>query len=42
LTPIANTILNTLPDGVNNLHMAISGDGKYLFNLLSGTGSLGV
>jgi 6-phosphogluconolactonase (cycloisomerase 2 family) len=42
LTPVANTILSTLPDGVNNLDMTISGDGKYLFNLLSGSGSLGV
>ncbi len=42
LTPIANTILSTLPDGVNNLDMTISGDGKYLFNLQSGAGVIGV
>jgi hypothetical protein len=42
LTPVANTILSTLPDGVANLDMTISGDGKYLFNLLSGSGAIGV
>lgn len=42
LTPVANTILSTLPDGAANLDMAISGDGKYLFNLLSGSGAIGV
>ncbi|HEY1501911.1 MAG TPA: beta-propeller fold lactonase family protein [Acidobacteriaceae bacterium] len=42
LTPVGGTILSTLPDGANNLDMAISGDGKYLFNLLSGDGALGV
>ncbi|HEX4022708.1 MAG TPA: beta-propeller fold lactonase family protein [Acidobacteriaceae bacterium] len=42
LTPIASTILSTLPDGANNLDMTISSDGKYLFNLLSGTGAIGV
>jgi 6-phosphogluconolactonase (cycloisomerase 2 family) len=36
LTPIGGTILSTLPDGSTNLDMAISGNGKYLFNLLSG------
>ncbi|QNI32743.1 beta-propeller fold lactonase family protein [Alloacidobacterium dinghuense] len=42
LTPIANTILRTLPDGATNLDMAISGDGEYLFNLQSGAGVIGV
>jgi 6-phosphogluconolactonase (cycloisomerase 2 family) len=42
LTPIASTILSTLPDGANNLDMTISSDGKYLFNLLSGAGAIGV
>jgi len=27
---------------VNNLDIATSGDGKYLFNLLSGAGAIGV
>lgn len=42
LSPVAGTILSTLPDGANNLDITISGDGKYLFNLLSGSGALGV
>jgi 6-phosphogluconolactonase len=42
LTPIAGTILSTLPNGANNLDMTISGDGKYLFNLQSGLGAIGV
>jgi hypothetical protein len=42
LSAIANTILSTLPDGVNNLDITISGDGKYLFNLQSGAGAVGV
>jgi len=42
LTPIANTILSTLPDGATNLDMTISGDGKFLFNLQSGAGTIGV
>jgi 6-phosphogluconolactonase (cycloisomerase 2 family) len=42
LTPVANTILSTLPDGAANLDITTSGDGKYLFNLLSGSGAVGV
>jgi 6-phosphogluconolactonase len=42
LVPVANTILSTLPDGANNIDITISGDGKYLFNLLSGSGAIGV
>ncbi len=42
LTPIAGTVLSALPDGANNLDMTIGGDGKYLFNLQSGTGAIGV
>jgi 6-phosphogluconolactonase len=42
LTPIAGTILSTLPNGANNLDMTISGNGQYLFNLLSGVGAIGV
>lgn len=42
LTPVANTILSTLPGGAANLDMTISGDGKYLFNLQSGAGTIGV
>ena len=42
LSPIASTIVSTLPEGVNNLDMTTSADGEYLFNLLSGTGAIGV
>jgi 6-phosphogluconolactonase (cycloisomerase 2 family) len=42
LTPVAGTLLSTLPDHTTNLDMTISGDGKYLFNLDSGTGAVGV
>jgi 6-phosphogluconolactonase (cycloisomerase 2 family) len=42
LTPIAGTILSTLPNGAANLDMTISGDGKYLFILKSGVGAIGV
>jgi 6-phosphogluconolactonase len=42
LTPIANTILSTLPTGAGNLDMTVSGNGKYLFNLQSGAGAIGV
>ena len=39
---IGGTILSTLPDGAANLDITVSGDGKYLFNLLSGSGAIGV
>jgi 6-phosphogluconolactonase (cycloisomerase 2 family) len=42
LSPIASTIVSTLPSGSTNLDMTISGDGKYMFTLLSGTGAIGV
>jgi hypothetical protein len=42
LKAIAGTILSTLPGGTTNLDMTISGDGKYLFSLLSGAGAIGV
>ncbi len=42
LTPVANTILATLPDGDANLDMTVGGNGKYLFNLQSGVGAVGV
>ena len=42
LSPIANTVVSTLPEGSTNLDMAISADGKYLFNVLSGAGEIGV
>jgi 6-phosphogluconolactonase len=42
LSPIANTLVNTLPQGSTNLDLAISADGKYMFNLLSGSGAISV
>jgi len=42
LSPIADTVVSTLPEGSTNLDMAISADGKYLFNVLSGAGQIGV
>ena len=42
LTPIASTILSTLPNGAVNLDITVSGDGKYIFNLQSGVGEIGV
>ena len=42
LSPIANTVVSTLPEGSTNLDMAVSADGKYLFNVLSGAGEIGV
>jgi len=42
LSPIANTVVSTLPEGSTNLDMAISADGKYLFNVVSGAGEIGV
>jgi 6-phosphogluconolactonase len=42
LTPLAGTVVGTLPAGSTNLDLAISSDGKYLFSLNSGTGSIGI
>jgi len=42
LTPVASTLVSTLPQGTTNLDMTVSGDGKYLFNLESGSGAIGV
>ena len=42
LTPVASTILSTLRADTINLDMTVSGDGKYLFNLESGSGAIGV
>jgi 6-phosphogluconolactonase (cycloisomerase 2 family) len=42
LTPIADTVVGTNPEGSLNLDLAVSGDGKYLFTLDSGTGAISV
>ena len=36
------TVAATLPAGSTNLDMAISSDGKYLYTLNSGTGSVSI
>jgi 6-phosphogluconolactonase (cycloisomerase 2 family) len=42
LTPLAGTILATLPTGSTNLDVAITKDGKFLYSLDSGTGVVSV
>jgi len=42
LTPLDGTVLSTLPDGAVNIDMTTSGDGKYLFEVNSGLGTIGV
>jgi len=42
LTPLAGTILATLPTGSTNLDVTISADGKFLYNLDSGTGVVSI
>lgn len=42
LTPIADTLVATLPAGTTNLDMNISGDGKFLYTLDSGLGAVSV
>jgi len=42
LTPIAGTIVATLPAGSANLDLAVTPDGKFLYTLNSGTGSVGI
>jgi hypothetical protein len=34
--------VSTLPNGAGNLDITASGDGKYIFNLQSGVGEIGV
>jgi DNA-binding beta-propeller fold protein YncE len=41
-TPIAGTILSSEPAGSTNLDLAASGDGKFLYTLNSGTGSVSI
>ena len=41
LTPIAGTVVATLPSGSTNLDIAVSANGKFLYTLDSGTGTVG-
>jgi 6-phosphogluconolactonase len=42
LTPIAGTVLATLPAGATNLDIAVSSDGKYLYTIDSGAGAVSI
>lgn len=42
LTPIGDTIVGTNPSGSVNLDMAVSADGRYIYTLNGGTGTIGV
>jgi 6-phosphogluconolactonase len=42
LTPLAGTVLATLPTGSANLDLAITSDGKFLYSLDSGTGVVSI
>jgi 6-phosphogluconolactonase len=42
LTPLAGTILATLPTGSTNLDVAVTVDGKFLYSLDSGTGVVSI
>jgi 6-phosphogluconolactonase (cycloisomerase 2 family) len=42
LTPLAGTVVATLPDESTNLDTAITADGKFLYTLDSGTGKVSI
>jgi 6-phosphogluconolactonase len=42
LTPLPGTVVATLPGGSINLDIAISSDGKYLYTLNSGIGTISI
>jgi|SRR5215469_2210041 len=42
LTPLAGTILATLPPGSTNLDVTVTVDGKFLYSLDSGTGAVSI
>ena len=42
LTPLSGTVVATLPSGSVNLDIAISSDGKFLYTLNSGTGTINI
>jgi len=42
LTPIAGTVVGSLPAGSVNLDTAVSSDGRFLYTLNSGTGTVGI
>ncbi len=42
LSPLAGTILASLPAGTTDLDVAVSSDGKFLYTLNSGSGTIGI
>jgi 6-phosphogluconolactonase len=42
LTPVGATVVGTNPAGSTNLDIAVSADGKFLYTLNSGTGTIGI
>jgi 6-phosphogluconolactonase len=42
LTAVGSTVVGTNPPGSTNLDIAISADGKFLYTLNSGEGTIGV
>jgi hypothetical protein len=42
LTPLPGPVVGTNPSGAVNLDLAITADGKFLYSLNSGNGSIGI
>ena len=42
LTPLPGTIVGENPTGATNLDIAVSGDGRFLYTLNSGNGTIGI
>ena len=42
LTPLGGTVVGENPEGATNLDIAISSDGKFLYTLNSGNGTIGI
>jgi DNA-binding beta-propeller fold protein YncE len=42
LTPLSGTVVATLPTGSIDLDTTITADGKFLYTLNSGTGTIGI
>jgi 6-phosphogluconolactonase len=42
LTVLSGTVVGTNPSGSTNLDIAVSADGKFLYTLNSGTGTIGI
>jgi 6-phosphogluconolactonase len=42
LTPLPGTVVAANPSGATNLDITVSSDGKFLFSLNSGNGTIGI